>query len=174
MKKEWFVVILLMCFCCMGCEFVTGLGAGAAGQETLQSWKANLEEQKAALEERYKMAFAELESAPDPNTVALAKQKLDEIQKAQIGTEAALLTVETMLKLPDATSDEDGRTDVLISTLIGGGIIALREWQKRNLTRKYVSMKAGKAAFEATDPEGGKKLHTAIGIARTDRGLSAR
>lgn len=171
MKTKWFVVMLLVCFCCMGCEFVTGLGAGAAGQETLQAWKANLEEQKAVLEERYKAAFAELESAPDPNAVILATKKIEEIQRVQIGNEAALLTVETMLKLPEAEGSEGGRTDVLISTLIGAGVLALREWQKRNLNKKYVSMKVGKAAFEEKDPEAGKKLHTAIGIARTDRGL---
>jgi len=172
MKKEWFVVILLMCFCCIGCEnFLTGLGAGAAGQETLQSWKANLEEQKAQLEERYAAAFAELESAPDPNTVALAKQKLDEIQSAQMGNAAALLTVETILKLPEAAKGEGGSTDVIISTLIGGGILALREWQKKNLVKKYVSMKTGKAAFEAAEPDAAKKLHAAIGIERTARGL---
>lgn len=172
MKKEWFVVMLLMCFCCMGCEdFLTGFGAGAAGQETLEAWKANLEEQKAELEERYVAAFAELETAPDPNTVALAKQKLDEIQNAKMANATALLTVGAVLKLPEATSGKGGRTDLLISTLIGGGIIALREWQKRNLTKKYVSMKSGKAAFEAADPEAGKKLHTAIGIERTNRGL---
>lgn len=170
MKKEWFVAMLLICFCCMGCEFVTGLGAGAAGQETLQLWKANLEEQKAALEERYKAAFAELESAPDPNAVILAKQKLEEIQRVQIGIDASLLTVKTLLELPEA-SGKEGRTDVLVSSLLGAGIIALREWQKRNLTKKYVSMKVGKAAFEAADPEAGKKLHTAIGIERTSRGL---
>ena len=172
MRKEWFVVMLLMCFCCMGCEdFLTGFGAGAAGQETLQSWQANLEEQKAELEERYAAAFAELESAPDPNTVALAKKKLDEIQNAQMANAASLLTVETILKLPDAKSGEGGRTDLLISTLIGAGVISLREWQKRNLVKKYVSMKVGKAAFEAKEPAAGKKLHTAIGIERMNRGL---
>ena len=171
MRKKLFVVMLLSCFCCIGCEYVTGFGAGAAGQETLQSWKANLEEQKAALEERYKAAFAELESAPDPNTVALAKQKLEEVQRAQIGNSAALLTVETILKLPEAESGEGGKTDVLISSLIGAGIIALREWQKRKLGKKYISMKAGKAVFEAAEPAAGKKLHTAIGIERTNRGL---
>lgn len=170
MRKKLFVAMLL-CFCCTGCEFFTGFGAGAAGQETLQSWKANLEEQKTALEERYKAAFAELETAPDPNTVALAKQKLEEVQRAQIGNSAALLTVEMMLKLPEAASGEDGKTDVLVTSLIGAGLLALREWQKRKLGKKYISMKAGKAAFEAAEPAAGKKLHTAIGIERTNRGL---
>lgn len=170
MRKKMFIGMLAIMCCCTGCEFVSGLGAGVAGQETLQSWKANLEEQKAALEERYEAAFAELESAPDPNTIALAKAKLDEIQRTQIGNTAALLTVETLLKLPEA-SGEGGRNDVVISSLIGAGILALRELQKRNLTKKYVAMKAGKAAFEAVEPEAGKKLHTAIGIERTNRGL---
>ena len=170
MKKELFVVMLLVCFCCTGCEFLAGLGTGVAGQETLQSWKANLEEQKTALEERYEAAFAELKSAPDPNAVILATKKLAEIQRAQIGIDASLLTVRTMLELPEAT-DKEGRTDVLISTLIGAGIISLREWQKRNLAKKYISMKVGKATFEGKNPEAGKKLHTAIGIARMDRGL---
>jgi len=170
MKKVWFVVMLLMCFCFMGCEFVTGLGAGAAGQETLQSWKRNLEEQKIALEERYKAAFAELESAPDPNAVILATKKVEEIQRVQVGIDASLLTVKTLLELPEANGKE-GRTDVLITSLIGAGILALREWQKRTLTKKYVSMKVGKSKFEVEDPEAGKKLHTAIGIARMDRGL---
>lgn len=172
MKKEWFVVILLMCFCCMGCEFLTGLGAGAAGQETLQSWKTNLEEQKATLEEQYKAAFAELESAPDPNAVILATKKLEEIQRVQIGIDASLLTVKTFLELPEASGGKEGRTDVLVSSLLGAGIIALREWQKRNLAKKYLSMKVGKANFEVDEPEAGEKLHKAIGIARMDRGLS--
>jgi len=171
MKKELFVVMLLVCFCCTGCEFVSGLGAGAAGQETLQSWKANLEEQKTALEEQYKAAFAELESAPDPNAVILATKKLEEIQRVQIGIDASLLTVKTLLELPEA-SGKEGRTDVLVSSLLGAGVIALREWQKRNLAKKYLSMKVGKANFEADEPEAGKKLHKAIGIARIDRGLS--
>lgn len=81
-----------------------------------------------------------------------------------------MLTVETILKLPE-TSGEGGRNDVVISSLIAAGILALREWQKRNLSQKYVSMKAGKATFESADPEAGKKLHTAIGIERTSRGL---
>lgn len=171
MKKELFVVMLLVCFCCVGCDnFLAGFGTGAAGQETLKSWKANLEERKAILEQQYEAAFAELQSAPDPNTVALAKQKVEEIQRAQVANTAALLTVDTMLKLPEA-SGEGGRTDVVVSSLIGASIIALREWQKRNLADKYVAMKAGKAAFEAADPKAGKKLHTAIGIERTNRGL---
>ena len=156
----------------MGCEdFLAGFGAGTAGQETLQSWKENLEAQKKDLEEQYAAAFAELETAPDPNTVALAKQKIDEIQNAQMVTTASLLTVDAMLKLPEATKGEGGSTDVIISTLIGGGILALREWQKRNLVKKYVSMKTGKAAFEAAEPDAAKKLHAAIGIERTARGL---
>ena len=170
MKKKMFVGMLVIACCCAGCEFVTGLGAGAAGQETLQSWKANLEEQKAALEEQYKLAFAELKSAPDPNTVALAKAKMDEIQRVQIGNAAALLTLEMILKLPEA-SGEGGRNDVIISSLIGAGILALREWQKRNLSQKYISMKAGKAAFEITEPAAAKKLHSAIGVERANRGL---
>ncbi len=170
MKKELFIVMLLVCLCCTGCEFLAGLGTGAAGQETLQSWKANLEEQKAELEERYKAAFAELKSGPDPNAVILATKKLGEIQRVQIGIDASLLTVKTLLELPEAT-DKEGRTDVLISTLIGAGIISLREWQKRNLAKKYLSMKVGKANFEADEPEAGEKLHTAIGIERTSRGL---
>lgn len=168
MKKKMFFAMLLVCSCA-GCEFVSGLGAGAAGQEALSSWKADLEEQKADLEAQYAAAFAELESAPDPNTVALAKKKLDEIQRVQIGNSAALLTIETMLKLPAAS--EGGRNDVIISSLLGAGILALREWQKRTLAKKYVSMKAGKATFEAAEPEAGKKLHAAIGIERLGRGL---
>lgn len=171
MSKKLFVVMLLSCFCCIGCEYVTGFGAGAAGQETLHSWKANLEEQKADLEKRYEAAFAELSSAPDPNTVALAKQKVEEIQRAQIGNSAALLTVEMMLKLPEAASGEGGKTDVLVTSLIGAGLLALREWQKHKLGKKYIAMKAGKAAFEIADPEAGKKLHSAIGIERVNRGL---
>lgn len=170
MKKELFIGMLLVMCCFAGCEFVSGLGAGAAGQETLQSWKSNLEEQKAALEERYEAAFAELKSAPDPNTIALAKKKLDEIQRVQIGNAAALLTVTTVLKLPEA-SREGGRNDVIISSLIGAGILALREWQKRNLSKKYVAMKTGKAAFEAVEPAAAKKLHSAIGVERMARGL---
>ena len=170
MKKELFVAMLLMCFCCAGCEFLSGIGAGAAGNETLNLWKANLEEQKATLEERYKAAFAELETAPDPNMIALAKQKLEEIQRVQIGNAASLLTVETLLKLPEA-SGEGGRNDVVISSLIAAGILVLRESQKRDLTKKYVSMKAGKATFEAADPVAGEKLHAAIGIERTSQGL---
>lgn len=171
MKKEWFVVMLL-CFCCMGCEdFLAGFGTGAAGQETLQSWKENLEAQKIDLEERYAAAFAELETAPDPNTVALAKRKIDEIQNAQMVNAASLLTVDAVLKLPEATKSQGGKTDVLISTLLGAGILAMREWQKRNVVKKYVAMKAGKANFEVENPTAAKKLHAAIGIERTNRGL---
>jgi len=168
MKKGMFFAMLLVCGC-TGCEFVSGLGAGAAGQEALSSWKAELEGQKADLEAQYQAAFAELESAPDPNAVILAKKKLDEIQRVQIGNSAALLTIETMLKLPAAS--EGGRNDVIISSLIGAGILALREWQKRNLTKKYIAMKSGKAAFETVEPAAAKKLHAAIGVERTSRGI---
>lgn len=170
MKKLLTITAVLLLCCCGGCEFVSGLGAGAAGQEALSSWQTKLEEQKVELEARYEAAFAELKSAPDPNTIALAKEKLDEIQRVQIGNSAALLTIGTMLKLPNTSGGGD-RNDVIISSLLGAGVLALREWQKRTLAMKYVAMKAGKAAFEIAEPDAGKKLHTIIGAERMSRGL---
>jgi len=156
----------------IGCEdFLIGAGAGAAGQKTLQDWEENLEAKKVELQKKYDAVMAEIESAPDANALALAKKKLEPIQDQQLVNEAALFTVKQIIKLPETSGDKNGRTDVLITTLIGGGIVALREWQKRKLNNKYISMKAGKASFELAEPEAAKKLHAAIGIERTSRGL---
>jgi len=165
-------VMLLLMFGVIGCEgFLLGAGAGVAGQETLQAWEENLEAKKLELQKKYDAVMAEIESAPDPNALALAKKKLEPIQDQQLVNEAALFSVKQIMKLPETSGGKEGRTDVLITTLIGGGIVALREWQKRQLNKKYISMKAGKANFEIADPEAAKKLHVAIGKERHYRGL---
>jgi len=166
-------VTLLLMFGAAGCEYLVGAGAGVAGQETLQSWKDNLETKKAELARQYEEVLAELKIAPDPNAVAFAKQKLNEVQNSQIANEAALFTVGELLNLPEYKEKTPAeREDAVVTGLVGLGILGLREWQKRKLNLKYVSMKAGKATFEETaEPEAAKKLHTAIGIERTSRGL---
>jgi len=175
MKKGILVpaVVLLLMFGAFGCEeFLLGAGAGVAGQETLQDWKENLETRKTELAQQYEEVLAELKIAPDPNAAAFAKQKLNEVQNSQIANEAALFTVGELLKLPEYKEKTPAeRKDALATGLVGLGILGLREWQKRKLNLKYVSMKAGKASFETAEPEAAKKLHTAIGIERTNRGL---
>lgn len=167
-------VMLVLMFGAIGCkDFLIGAGAGVAGQETLQSWKDNLEAKKAELARQYEEVLAELKEAPDPNAIAFAKQKLTEVQNAQIANEGALFAVGELFKLPEYKKKTPaGKKDALITGLVGLGILGLREWQKRKLNLKYVSMKAGKAAFEtAAEPEVAKKLHAAIGLERTNRNI---
>jgi len=165
------LIMLLLVTLCSGCEgFLSGVGAGAAGQETLESWKENLIAKKAELQARYDKAFAELESAPDPNTIALAKQKLQEVQLAQVANEAALFTIQAALDYPK-DQPKDDRTDFFASVLIGIGVFAYEAMTKRKLNLKYTSMKEGQATFQAADPSAGQKLYTSIGIARSKRGL---
>ena len=170
-KLNTVLILLLAVTLCSGCEdFLAGVGAGAAGQETLVSWKENLEAKKAELQARYDRAFAELESAPDPNTIALAKQKLQEIQSAQVGNEAALMTVRAVLDYR-ADMPMDKRIDLLASGVLSSLVIGYQILTKRKLNLKYTSMKEGQAEFQAEDPSAGEKLYTAIGIARRKRGL---
>lgn len=162
--------LALLMFACVGCEFMTGAGAGAAGSETIQSWKVNLEAKKAELQARYDAVLAEIESAPDPNALARAKQKAEQIEKAQVGNQAALMVVQAALDYPrDGPADD--RKDFYASLVVGLGAFAYEVLTKRKLNTKYVSMKEGQATFQAAEPDAGQKLYTAIGIARTKRGL---
>jgi len=165
------LMLSVLMFACAGCDnFLTGLGAGAAGTETLQSWKENLEAKKAELQEKAEAIQAVIESTTDPNTLVLAKKQAEEIRLAQLANESALLTVQAVLDYPKEGSVDD-RKDFFASVLIGGGALIYEWLTKRKLNNKYVSMKEGQATFEADEPDAGKKLYTAIGIARRKRGL---
>jgi hypothetical protein len=157
--------------CCVGCEeYLIGAGAGLAGKETLDSWQDNLEAKKLELAGQYAELEAELALAMDPNAVALIRQKIEALGDQQLVNDAALLTVRTALELPEQTTSA-GRQDVIASSAIGALILGWQALSKRKLNTKYTAMKAGKAAFDAANPDAAPKLHTAIGVARTDRGL---
>jgi hypothetical protein len=165
------IILGVLIILAAGCEeFLLGAGAGVAGQETLQSWQENLDAKKAELAEQYDLVMAELESAPDPDAVAVAKQKLQAIQDAQLANEGAMLAVKTALELPKQETTE-GRQDVIASAVIGTLILGWQALNKRKLNLKYTAIKAGKAKFDADNPEAAPKLFSAIGIERTKRGL---
>ena len=173
MKKS--IQILIVCvtlmFGCIGCEeFFLGAGAGVAGKETLQSWKTNLETKKVELQKQYDAVLAEIESAPDPNALALAKKKFEIIQGHRIANESALFTVTSILEYPQEGKKDD-KKDFLASVVIGGVLLGYEILTKRKLNQKYVSAKAGQAVFEAANPEPGKELYKDIGIERRARGL---
>ena len=58
-----------------GCELVTGAAGGAAVTQSLNDWKAKLEQAKLELETQYADVLAELQAAPDPSAIAVAKEK---------------------------------------------------------------------------------------------------
>ena len=174
MRAKWILVMcMLMVFCAAGCDsFWMGLGAGAAGQETVESWKENLDEKKAELAAQYDQKLLEYQTAADPNTKVAAKQELETIADVQLANAGALLAVENILALPDYQGKTPSeRSDMIVTALIGAGLLGLREWQKHKLKNKYISMKVGKHDFEAVNPEAGKDLHLLIGKERIIRGL---
>jgi len=168
------VAILLL----IGCDggFWEGAAAGTAGTATLKQWQINLQEKKAELATQYEEVLAELKAAPDPNAVALIRQKLVVVQNAQTANEGALFAVDQILQLPTHVGKPlEGKQDAVVTGLIGLAMLALREWQKRKevgvLSNKYIAMKVGKAKLLAANPEAEKQLHQLVGEERVHLGL---
>lgn len=165
------IIMLVLLLASAGCEeFLLGAGAGAAGKETLESWQSNLEGKKIELQQKYDAVMKEIETAPDPNALALAKAKLEPIQNAQLVNETALFTVKEILKMPESTNPES-RKDALVVGGIGLVGLFIREWQKRILNKKYISMKTGQARLKTEQPEAEAKLYALIGEERRKLGL---
>jgi len=107
------IKILLMVICIsffvIGCEeILTGIGIGAAGSETLISWKENLEAKRVELDRLYDEEIARMEAATDPNELAFHKQKAEEIQLARaanFGARVLLGEMKKEEKLPQDTGD---------------------------------------------------------------------
>ena len=154
-----------------GCEFLTGAGAGLAGRETFEAWQEKLEAKKAELQIQYNMVLAELESAPDPNAVRLAKVKLDAIAGQQLVNEGALLAVSSALELPGPNSTPQENTDFYVALIAGGGAWLYEFLSKRKVTTKYVAHKSGQANLKLLDPEAEAKLYAQIGLERAKVGL---
>lgn len=171
MRKCVFVTVLLLAVMIGGCdETFLGFGAGVAGVETLQSWQENLEVKKAELQKQYDLVMAEIETAPDPNALKLAKEKLEPIQNARLANEVALHMVTESIKAIKTENPED-RKDAIGVGVISLGLIALEELKRRLLNKKYTAHKAGQAKLEQENPEAGKQLYSAIGYERRLRGL---
>ncbi len=169
------ILILSSVFCLLplgGClEFVTGAGAGAAGAETFAAWQKNLEAKKAELQQQYDLVLAELQNAPDPNAVKLAKDKLAAIADQQLVNEGALLAVKAALERPGPGSTPDDQRDFYAAILAGGGAWLYEFMTKRRLNTKYVAHKAGQARLKEEDPTAEAKLYSLIGTERSTRGL---
>ena len=164
------IVLVLIVLGSAGCEeFLLGAGSGMAGKETLESWQGNLEAKQIELQQKYDAVMKEIETAPDPNALALAKAKLNPIQNAKLANEVALHTVKEILKLPESAPED--RKDALV---VGGiGIVGLfiREWQKRLLNKKYTAMKTGQARLKTDNPAVEATLYALIGEERRKLGL---
>jgi outer membrane murein-binding lipoprotein Lpp len=155
-----------------GCdEFLIGAGAGLAGAETFAAWQQNLEAKKAELQAQYDLVLAELQAAPDPNAVRLAKEKLTLIADQQLVNEGALLAVRAALeRTPPEATPEDDRD--FYAAVAAGGLAWLYEFAtKRKLNTKYVAHKAGQANLKVIDPDAEAKLYAQIGLERAKLGL---
>lgn len=152
-----------------GCEYVTGAAGGAAITKSMVEWKANLEQAKLELETQYADVLAELESAPDPNAIAVAKQKIELIRSQQLVNTGALFAVTRALEYP-AGSEADNK-DFWASTIFGGLALVYQTLTKRTLNSKYVAHKSGQANLKVLDPEAELKLYAQIGLERAKLGL---
>jgi len=169
MKRSIVLSVVLLLLMTTSCDEAAGFGGGALASETFRLWERNLEAQKAELQQQYDLAFAELQKAPDPNSIKLANKVIEAIRDKQLVNEGTLLAVKTALQLPGKTKDE--KTDVFIAAAIGAAGIAYEFFTKRKLGMKYTAHKKGQAAFTKADPAAGQKLYDAIGKERSDKKL---
>lgn len=155
-----------------GCEYAIGAAGGAAVTQSLTDWKTNLEQAKLELETQYADVLAELQAAPDPSSIAVAKEKLELIRSQQLVNTGALFAVDRMLTYPKSTEGPPAdNKDFWASTIIGGLALAYQTLTKRTLNTKYVAHKAGQADFKVLDPEAEAKLYAQIGLERAKLGL---
>ena len=152
-----------------GCEYVTGAAGGSAITKSMVDWKANLEQAKLDLETQYADVLAELQDAPDPNAIAVAKEKLEFIRSQQFVNTGALFAVTRALEYPEGS--ESDNKDFWASTIIGGLALAYQTLTKRTLNTKYVSSKMGQARLKQEDPSAEAKLYSYVGWERLQRGL---
>lgn len=176
--RKWTVTVVVLCLLSLplgiaGCEeWLMGAGAGLAGKETLDSWKVNLEQKKTELAAQYDEVLAELEAAPDPNTVAAKRAELTALQNQQVANEAAILTVTKILEVSQLKGASGEQKELWLGGLLAEAAgIAYLAWSKRKLGAKYSAHKAGQARFAETAPEAAAKLFTTIGVERTARGV---
>jgi len=153
----------------VGCEYVTGAAGGSAITKSMVDWKVNLDQAKLELETQYADVLAELQAAPDPNAIAVAKEKLEFIRSQQLVNTGALFAVTRALEYP-AGSEADNK-DFWATTIIGGLALAYQTLTKRTLNTKYVAHKAGQADLKLLDPEAEAKLYAQIGLERAKLGL---
>ena len=176
-KNKCIAVVVLGLFFTLtltvGCEeYLLGAGAGIAGKQTLESWQQNLEAKKSELAARYEAVVKELETAPDPNAIIAAKEKLRAIQDQQLANEAAMLTVRKILEVPKLEGASKQNRELWFGGLIAEALgIAYLAWSKRKVGQKYIAHKAGQAKFAESAPEAAASLYSAIGVERTARGL---
>jgi len=167
------ICILSSVFCVLllaGCDELAIFGGGVAATKTFDQWQANLEAKKAELQKQYELVLAELQSAPDPNAIRLAKQKLEVIADQQLVNEGALLVVKAALERPKDGTPDDNR--VFYAGLIAEALaVGYQTLTKRTLGTKYVAHKAGQARFKEDDPTAEAKLYSLIGTERSARGL---
>jgi hypothetical protein len=168
-------VLLSLCLLSMlflaGCEELALFGGGVAATETFEAWQANLEAKKAELQQQYAAVLAELQTAPDPNAIRLAKEKLSIIADQQLVNEGALLAVKAVLEIPGPGTTPDDQRDFYVALLAGGGAWLYEFLTKRKINTKYVSAKIGQAQLKLQDPAAEAKLYALIGEERVKRGL---
>ncbi|KPL25619.1 MAG: hypothetical protein AMJ75_00475 [Phycisphaerae bacterium SM1_79] len=158
---------------CAGCsEFVAGVTGGAATTETLHAWQQNLEAKQAELQSRYNAVLAEIEAAPDPNALAMARKKLEAVQDMQLANESALVTVKSLLAMPKPDADTRGDWQQWLAALIASvGALGYQTWTKKTVANKYAAHKDGQIKFNLENPEAAKALYEIIGNSRNARGI---
>lgn len=152
-----------------GCEYVVGAAGGSAITKSMVDWKANLEQAKLEIETQYADVLAELQAAPDPNAIAVAKEKLELIRSQQLVNTGALFAVTRALEYPEGS--ESDNKDFWASTIIGGLALVYQTLTKRTLNSKYVSSKLGQARLKQDEPAAEAKLYAYIGQERLAKGL---
>jgi len=164
MRRITFIIIIFLLVTLSGCDKVALFGGGVAASETFQAWQDNLEAKKAELQTQYDQVLLELESAPDPNAVQAAKEKLSLIRQQQLVNEGAIMGIQAALEIPQAQGED--RTDAIAVAGVGFAGLVYEWLTKRKLNLKYVAHKQGQAAFTKEDPAAGSKLYATIGAER--------
>lgn len=173
--KKWIVVTIICCLLSLGSagcleEMLAGVGIGAVGMSALDATEKSLVEQGENLNEQREIALQEVKDANTPEELSLAEKKLAVLDNSIIANRAALQTVKSIKAVSTAETPQK-RTDAILVGVMGIAGIAIREWQKRTLNKKYIAMKSGKARLETDNPEAASKLHSLIGEERRRIGL---
>lgn len=172
--KKWILVTMICCLLAVGAagcpEWLVGAGAGAASIAALDATEQSLITTGAELDTKIIKAEQQVKDASTPEELSLAKKKLAVLGDQKLANLAAIHTVQS-IKAVAGEQTPEARQDAVIVGALGLVSLAVREWQKRTLNKKYVSMKAGQARLKTVNPEAEKQLYTLTGEARAAAGL---